>query len=96
MYYGYILFKAEIIFPQSIHYQYIFPPLCKIFYASCVKLHTEIGALHACCISVHHYAQNSFLEVHPAGGQKDGSQRVLNWYCREDEDEQIQGADFCG
>jgi hypothetical protein len=29
-------------------------------------------------------------------GLKDGCQRVLNWYCKEDEDKQIQDADFCG
>jgi len=88
--------KLRLFFHKVSIINTFFPPLCKKFYASCVKLHTEIGALHACCISVHHYAQNSFLGVHPTGGQKDGSQRVLNWYCREDEDEQIQGADFCG
>jgi hypothetical protein len=65
-----------------------------MLYASCVKLHTEVGVLHACCISFHHYTQNSFLGVHPAGAQKDGCQRVLNWYRREGENEQIQGADF--
>jgi hypothetical protein len=34
-------------------------------------------------------------QVHLAGDQKDRWHRVLNQDCRQDEEEQIQGADFC-
>jgi hypothetical protein len=35
------------------------------------------------------------LAAHPSG-QKDGRCRVINWDYRNNEREQIQGADFCG
>jgi hypothetical protein len=34
--------------------------------------------------------------VHPSRGQKDGSWRVINLDCREDEEEQIYSAELYG
>jgi len=39
----------------------------------------SIRALHTCCVST----RSAFFR-----GQKDGSWKMLNWYCREDEGEQ--------
>jgi hypothetical protein len=44
---------------------------------------------------MHHLPQNNILRVQFSRSQKDGSQKVLNQDCEEDEREQIQGVDFC-
>jgi hypothetical protein len=70
IYHGCILYKVEIIFPQSIlHYQ-LFAYLRETLYAGCVKLFDKASrSLHARCISVRRRPQNGVLEVHPSGGQ---------------------------
>jgi hypothetical protein len=46
MYYGYIVYKDDIIFSQSLlHYQHIFPPLREMLYAGHVKLFAEASEL---------------------------------------------------
>jgi hypothetical protein len=47
----------------------------------------SFGSLHGCCVSAHRCLQNDVLRLCPSGGQKDGSWRVLNWECRDDEGE---------
>jgi hypothetical protein len=71
----------------------IFPPLFLTLYAGRTKL-VGRSACHAGCISVCHL-QNGTLGVHLSGSQKDGIWDVLNWDCRENEGEQIEGADRC-
>jgi hypothetical protein len=39
--------------------------------------------------------QNNILRVQLSRSHKDGSQKVLNQDCGEDEREQIQDAEFC-
>ena len=49
--YGYILYKVEIIFPQSLlYYQHTFPPLYEMQYASLVKLSPEVLELLTCAV----------------------------------------------
>jgi hypothetical protein len=90
IYHGYILYKVKIIFPRSLlHYQHTFytfawDAVCR----SRITLCWGVGALHARCVSVRHRPQNGVLGVHPSGGRKDGSRRVLSRDCREDEGEQ--------
>ena len=85
------------IFPQKLlHYQHTFFTFARdALHLSHKALHRTIGALHACCISSYYHSQNSIFGVLPSGGQTYGRWRVLNWDCRENEGEQIQGADFC-
>lgn len=84
----YILQKDEIIFPESLHYQH-FPPtfmwdaLCQ----SCETVCWNLGVLIACYVSAR-YPQSSILGEYPSGGQEVGSWSVLNWACKEDEEQQ--------
>jgi hypothetical protein len=56
--------------------------LCKIPCGS-------VASLHVCCVSARRRKQNGDLQ----GAKKSGSYRVLNWERKEDEGEQIPGAD---
>lgn len=82
----YILYKVGIIVSTkspSLSSHFI-PPLCKTLYASCLKLIAEASGLfaHTHCGSAH-CLPKGIVRVHPSGSQKDRSQGVLNWVCRE-------------
>ena len=54
----------------------------------------EASELLTHAVSAGRYPKNGVFGVHTSGVQKDGSRRVLNRDCREDEGEQIQSTDF--
>jgi hypothetical protein len=90
MYHGYILHKFEIIF----HYQHIF----SIFLRHSMLVMKHLLLKHLSSSHTLYFSSSSanrVLGVHPSGGQKDRSQKVLNWASGQDDDGQIQGADFC-
>jgi hypothetical protein len=66
----------------------LFPPLRKTLYAGRAELLVEASELfkHAVFQLVVAAKKKKVLRVHPSGGQKDGSQIVLNRDCREDGD----------
>jgi hypothetical protein len=72
------------------------PHLPETLYAGRLKLFAEALELfvHAVfqLVVVHKTVSSECILQ---GGQKDGSRRALNQDCREDEREQIQGADLC-
>ena len=80
IFHGYILYKVDISFPQSLHhYQHAFPPLYKLLHASSIDLFCwSIGVLDAHCVSACRLPQNGILEVHLSRGQKDESWITLN------------------
>jgi hypothetical protein len=80
IYHVYILYKVEIIFPQNLlHYQHTVSVFASgAVYRSPKTLCRSVGALHARCVSVRRRPQNGVLGVHPSGGQKDRSRRVLS------------------
>jgi hypothetical protein len=71
IYHGYILYNVMIIFTQSPLYQHTFPTF----------------ALDAVCGSVQllNGPQYGVLGVHTSGGQREGSRRLLDRDCRENE-----------
>jgi hypothetical protein len=79
--------KVEIIFSHSIpHYQHTFTTFAwDTVCWSHKTLCSSITALPTCHVSAQCHLQNSVLGVHPSGDKTDGSQRVLNQDCREDE-----------
>lgn len=79
--------KVEIIFPHSIpHYQHTFTTFAwDTIRWSHKILWWSIRALPTCHVSAQCHLQNSVLGVHLSGDKTDGSQRVLNQDCREDE-----------
>jgi len=88
----YILYEAEIIFPEILfRYQntsHIFA--CNVIHGL-VKLFAEASEffMHA-FFAVLRRPKNDFLGVHRSRGQKDGSRRLLKRDSRESEKEQIQ------
>jgi hypothetical protein len=75
----------------------LFPPLRETQYAGSVKLFAEASELfkHAVFQFIV-VGKTASSECILPGGQKDGIRRVLNRDCKEDEEEQIQGAESCG
>lgn len=92
----YILYKAGNIFSYKVSFITNVPFSISVWDAVCRSFKTfwwSTGAFHSCHFSLTSTKRHS--RMHPSGGQNDGSSRVLNWDCREDEVEQIQGAGFC-
>jgi hypothetical protein len=42
---GYVLYKVEIVFPQSLQYQHTFPPLLGTLYAGRLQLFAGVSQL---------------------------------------------------
>lgn len=69
--------KLQLVLHKVFIINILFPPLHETLYASRIKLFAEALELIAQAV-FQHCPQNGVLRVHPAGGQRDGSQRVLN------------------
>jgi hypothetical protein len=69
--------KLQLVFHKVFIINMLFPPLHETLCASRIKLFAEALELITQAV-FQHCSQNGVLRVHPAGGQKDGSQRVLN------------------
>jgi hypothetical protein len=81
-YHGYILYKAQIIFPQSLHQQHALST--SAWHAVCRSRETfawSAGALHA-SVSLS-WKTTSSESIHPSRVRKDGTRRVLNRDCSE-------------
>jgi len=70
--------KLTLVFHKVLIINMLSPPSHETLYAIRIKVSAEALELIAHTV-FQHYPQNSVLRVHPAGGQKDGSQRVPNW-----------------
>jgi hypothetical protein len=64
---------------------YLFKSVSEYVCRSRKTLCWSVGTLHARCVSASRRPQNGVPRIHPLGGQKDGSLRVLNRDGREGE-----------
>lgn len=85
------LFFHEVSFVIST----LFPPLHEVLYTGHVKLFAKASELFMHAVLQLVIIHKTVFGVHPSGGQRDGSQSILNWNCREDDGEKIEGAGFC-
>ena len=60
----------------------LFPHLRQTLCADRPKLCWSVGSFHSRCFSTRRLQQNGVFGVHPSGGQKDESGRVLNQDCK--------------
>jgi hypothetical protein len=63
----------------------LFTTFGETLYARHIEFFAEASELFMYTVSACH-PQNGILGLHSTGSQKDGSHRVLNQNCREDED----------
>jgi hypothetical protein len=88
--------KLRLFFHKVCFINTLFPPLSKMLCAGHAKFFAVVSVLFTDVVFQSLLSANDILRSHPSGEQKHGSQSVLNWESREDEGEQILGADFCG
>jgi len=90
-------FTELTLFFQNVSFVFntIFRLVCETLHVGRINLYAGKSELltHA-VFQLDVFRKNGVFGVHPSAGLKCGSRRVLNRDCREDEGDQIEGADF--